>query len=54
MSHTSVFFPVGISVHDIAQHLGCFRPATRIKVAEYGVKIHFDSPFGTPGNGVAT
>ena len=46
-------FPVGIGVHNIAQHLGCFRPAIGIKVAEYGVKIHFDSPFRGDGDSMA-
>ena len=46
-------FPVGIGVHNIAQHLGCFRPAIGIKVAEYGVKIHFNSPFRGDGDSMA-
>ena len=47
-------FPAGISVHDVAQHLGGFRPATGLEVAEDGVKIHFDSALRAPGNGLAT
>ena len=42
-------FPVGIRVHDIAQHFGGFRPAGRVQVAEDRVEIHFNGTFR--GNG---
>ena len=46
-------FPVGIRVHDVAQHLGGFRPAGRGQVAEDRVEIHFDGTFRGDGDSMA-